>query len=177
MAMPDIAAAMQRVEKVLLRRPEMGTHDDAPAMARWRGDMLIATSHANGTQVLTDMPGELGGNGDQVTPGWLFRAGVASCLATRIAMGAAAEGIELTTLEVQASSRSDLRGLFGMADATGEPASAGPRSVQLHVHISAHGVSPQRLRTLVEDSHRCSPMPNALEHAVPVDLHIDVDAC
>jgi uncharacterized OsmC-like protein len=60
------------------------------------------------------MPSEVGGSGDQVTPGWLFRAGLASCAATRIAMAAAAEGIELATLEVRASSRSDTRGLLGM---------------------------------------------------------------
>jgi hypothetical protein len=34
-----------------------------------------------------------------VTPGWLFRAGFASCAATCIAMGAAAQGIELASLE------------------------------------------------------------------------------
>ena len=74
----------------------MGMHDDAPATARWRGGTRVVTSHANGIEIPTDMPGELGGSGDRVTPGWLFRAGLASCAATRIAMGAAAEGIELT---------------------------------------------------------------------------------
>lgn len=175
MATRDIATAMQRVTKVLQRRPETGMHDDAPAIARWQSGTRIVASHVNGTQMLTDMPDELGGSGDQVTPGWLFRAGLASCLAIRIAMGAAAEGIELATLEVLASSRSDLRGLLGIADASGEPVSAGPSDVQLHVHISAHGIPSQRLRSLVEDSHRCSPMPTALEHAVPVGLRIDVD--
>ena len=176
MTTQDIAAAMQRVEKVLRRRPEIGLHDDAPATARWESGTRVVASHANGTQMLTDMPGELGGSGDQVTPGWLFRAGLASCAATRIAMGAAAEGIELATLEVLASSRSDTRGLLGITDAEGEPVYAGPQDVQLHVRISARGVSPERLRTLVEDGCRCSPVPNALQNAVPVALRIDVDA-
>jgi uncharacterized OsmC-like protein len=173
---PDIAAAMQRVEKILQRRPETGIHDDAAAIARWESGMRIVASHADGAQVLTDMPNELGGSGDQVTPGWLFRAGVASCLATCVAMAAAAEGIALNTLEVCAGSRSDLRGLLGMTDAGGEPVSAGPRDMQLRVRISADGVSPERLRILVKDSRRRSPMLFALEDAVPVDLRIDVDA-
>ena len=52
-------------------------------------------------------------------------------------MAAAAEGIELAALEVRASSRSDARGLLGMAEADGAPVSAGPRDVQLHVRIAA----------------------------------------
>ena len=116
MTMQDIATALQRVESALKRRPCGGTHDDPPATARWQTGLRVASSHANGTQVLTDMPAALGGSGDQVTPGWLLRAGLASCLATRIAMSAAAKGIELTFLEVLASSRSDARGLFGMVE-------------------------------------------------------------
>lgn len=176
MTTPDIAAAMQRVEKILQRRPETGIHDDAAAIARWESGMRIVASHADGAQVLTDMPNELGGSGDQVTPGWLFRAGVASCLATCIAMRAANAGIELSELEVRASSRSDLRGLLGMKDATGKAVSAGPSEVQLVVRIKAHGISPEQLRNLVEESHGFSPMSTALRNAVPVALDIDTDA-
>lgn len=175
MSMQDIAAAMQRVEQVLRRRPEAGLRDDAPATARWESGMRVVASHANGTQISTDMPTQLGGSGDQVTPGWLLRAGLASCAATRIAMAAAAEGIELTALEVQAKSRSDTRGLLGMADAEGAPVYAGPREVQLHVRICAREVAPERLRALVEQAQRCSPVPNALESTVPVALRIEVD--
>jgi uncharacterized OsmC-like protein len=176
MTMEDIAAAMQRVESVLKRRPATGIHDDAPATARWQTGLRVVARHANGTQMLTDMPSELGGSGDQVTPGWLFRAGLASCLATRIAMGAATAGIELTLLEVLASSRSDARGLFGMADVSGEPVGAGPRDMQLLVRIAAPGVSAEKLQTLVEESNRCSPISAAVRDVVPVVMRIEVDA-
>lgn len=172
MTIRDVAAAMQRVESVLLRQPEMGLHDDAAAIAQWQHGTRVVSGHANGTQLSTDMPRELGGTGDLVTPGWLFRAGLASCFATTIAMAAAAEGIELDTLEVSASSRSDTRGLLGMADANGAAVFAGPQGMRLQVRIAAPGVSQERLRTLVEHSHRCSPMPNAIANAV--DLRIDV---
>ena len=68
MSMQDIAAAMQRAQAALERRPDMGLHDDAPATARWQGGVRVESSHANGTAMLTDMPCELGGSGDRVTP-------------------------------------------------------------------------------------------------------------
>ena len=175
MTKEDIAAAVQRVESVLQRRPATGIHDDAPATARWQSGLRVVASHANGTQMLTDMPSELGGSGDKVTPGWLFRAGLASCLTTCIAMDAAAEGIDLAALEVLVTSRSDLRGLFGMADSTGVPVGAGPSEIQIQVRISAAGVSAERLRLLVEDSNRCSPISAVARDAVPIALRIEVD--
>src|SRR5580698_2037285 len=173
MTIKDIAAAVQRVESVLKRRPAAGIHEDAPATARWQTGMRVVASHANGTQMLTDMPTELGGSGDQVTPGWLFRAGLASCCATRIAMGAAAAGIELSLLEVSASSRSDIRGLFGMADGSSQPVGAAPCDVQLLVKIAAPGVSAQRLQSLVEDGNRCSPVSTAVRDAIPVAVRVE----
>jgi uncharacterized OsmC-like protein len=170
-----IAAALQRVETALRRRPEAGLHDDAPATARWEGGTRVVSSHANGSRLSTDMPSELGGSGDHVTPGWLFRAGLASCFATRVAMGAAAQGIELSILEVHARSRSDTRGLLGILDPGGEPVFAGPGDVQLHVRISASGISPERLRELVDQSRRCSPIPAAVETGVPLAVTVDTD--
>jgi uncharacterized OsmC-like protein len=169
-----VADALQRVEVVLRRRPDMGVHDDSPATASWRGSTRIVTSHDNGIEVTTDMPNELGGTGDQVTPGWLLRAGLASCTATRIAMSAAAAGIELTKLELRASSRSDTRGMLGMTEADGTRISAGPRDVELHVIIAARGVPAEKLRALVEESHRCSPVPCAIQEETPVGLQIEV---
>jgi uncharacterized OsmC-like protein len=169
-----VADAMQRVEMVLRRRPDMGIHEDSPAVARWRGSTRIVTSHANGIEIQTDMPGELGGTGDQVTPGWLMRAGLAACTATRIAMGAAAAGIELTTLELRASSRSDTRGLLGMSEPDGAAVAAGPQDMQLHVIIAANGVPAEKLRALVEEGHRCSPVPCALQNETPVGLQVEI---
>jgi len=176
MTTQHIAAALQRVESVMRRRPELGVHDDAPATARWEQGTRVVALHANGTQVATDMPSELGGTGDKITPGWLFRAGLASCAATSIALAAAAQGIELTTLEVHAGSRSDVRGMLGMTEADGTPVGAGPSDVQLQVRIAATGVDAARLRALVDDAYRRSPIPNAVLTALPVELRIDVDA-
>lgn len=174
MASQKIATAMRRVELVLRRRPEAGLHDDAPATARLDSGTRVLSSHGNGTTCATDMPTELGGSGEQVTPGWLFRAGIASCLATRIAMSAAAAGINLSMLEVVASSRSDARGMLGMSEPSGEPVWAGPRDVQVLVRIAAPDILPQRLRSLIDEGNRCSPVSAAVRDAVPVTLCIEV---
>jgi uncharacterized OsmC-like protein len=170
----DIAEALQRVESVLKRRPEAGLHEDAPATARWQGGTRVIAAHMNGTEIASDMPAELGGSGDHITPGWLFRAGLAACATTSIVLAAAAEGIALASLELRASSRSDTRGLLGMPDGEGQRVNAGPGDVQLMVRIAAPGVAPQRLRALVERGLHCSPIPNAVQRATALAVHIDV---
>ena len=175
MTAETISKAVQRVRTVLSRHPEAGIHADAPAIACWGQGVRVVCTHANGTQIATDLPAEIGGTGDQVSPGWLMRAGLASCVATRIAVGAAAEGVVLTRLEVSATSTSDARGLFGMTTDLGEPITAGPRELRLEVRIGASGVPPERLQAIIDESYRCSPVLAALVSAVPVALHIEVD--
>jgi len=175
MSADDLKSALNRAEAVLRRRPEMGMHDDATASASWHRGTRVISSHANGTQIATDMPAELGGTGDKVTPGWLFRAGVASCAATSIVMTAAKEGVELTTLHVQVTSRSDTRGLLGMPDSEGVPVYAGPKDLQLSVRIAANGAAPEKLRALVENGVRCSPIPSVVQSATPLPVRIEID--
>jgi uncharacterized OsmC-like protein len=174
MAAQDVAAAWHRVESALGRRPELGLRDDAPATARWREDTQFVVAHPSGAELRTDMSRELGGRGDDVSPGWLLRAGVASCTATCISMACAARGIDIEALEVRVSSRSDTRGLLGMAEPDGASVYAGPRDMQMQVRISASGVELQRLRAVVEETCHTSPMFRAIQDAVPVKLSIDV---
>ncbi len=172
--LPTIGHAVRRVRSVFERRPEAALHDDAPATARWQGGASVVTSHADGTQLATDLPVELGGRGDQVTPGWLFRAGLASCAATSIVLTAAAEEVELATLEVHVVSRSDARGLLGMRGADGLWVDAGPSELQLQVRIGAPGVAPDRLRSLVEEAVRSSPVPSLVRQTTPLALRLDI---
>lgn len=176
MTSEHIAAAVKRVQTVLGRRPGMGLQDDAPATAVWQDDMRVVVAHDDGTRVPTDMASELGGSGDLVAPGWLLRAGLASCATTSIALAAAAQDIDLRGLEVRVSSRSDTRGLLGMADARGEPVAAGPSEITMSVRIAASGVASERLRALVEAGCRCSPVPDLVVRVTPLVLRIDVDA-
>lgn len=174
MSLEGVAEAMKRVRTVLERRPDMGPHDDAPATARWEQGTRIVASHANGASMQTDMPRELGGSGDRVSPGWMFRAGVASCYATMIAMNAAERGIALTELEVKVSSRSDTRGFLGMPGESGAVVSAQPFDVQFDVRIAARNADDAKLRQLVEESRQCSPMPTALALPTPAVTNVVV---
>ena len=174
MMLDGIAQAMRRVEAVLQRRPEVGAHDDSPAVSVWKAGTQVIAGHPNGTQIMSDMPGEFGGGGAHVTPGWLLRAGVASCTTTCIAMNAALQGIELDSLEVRVTSRSDSRGLLGMPAEDGTIVSAGPFDVRMQVSISAPGVPAPQLRELVQHSYACSPMGCAMKDPVPIELQIDI---
>lgn len=173
-SLQTIATAVQRVQGGLKRRPETAVHDDSPATARWQSGARVVTSHPDGVQVVTDMPAELGGSGDQVTPGWLFRAGLASCATTSIVLAAAAEGIALAALDVTVGSRSDARGLLRMPDEAGQPVDAGPADLHLQVRIDAPGVAPDRLRALVEGALRCSPVPSLVQQATPLALRLAI---
>ena len=176
MNMESIAASLERVSAVLRRKPLAGVSEDSAATARWEGGLRTRVRGDQGQSAATDMPAEIGGEDSAATPGWLFRAGLASCSATRIAMAAAAEGIALQTLEVRATSRSDARGLLAIAESDGRPVPAGPLAVALHVRIAAPGVPAERLRALVESTTGCSPMTDAVERALPVTLHVELAA-
>ena len=97
-----IATALARIESILTRRPEAAMHADEPAAARWEGGTRVLARHPNGDSVATDLPPELGGSAAGVTPGWLWRAALSSCLTTRIVMAAAVAGIDLSGVEVVA---------------------------------------------------------------------------
>lgn len=152
----------------------MGIHADTSAVARWDAGTQITVRHTEGMEVVTDMPVELGGTGDKVTPGWLFRAGLASCAATSITLAAANEGMELTALEVHVGSRSDSRGLMGMSEPDGKPVYAGPFDVVMQVNIAALGATPQAIESLVANCLQHSPVPSALTTATPFALQVNV---
>lgn len=174
MSMEQIADAVERVASVLRKRPSAAVSDDAPAAAHWDGGLRVTARHAAGTQVTTDMPSELGGTGESVAPGWLVRAGAASCAVTRIVMAAAAQGVALESVDATMSSRSDVRGLLGMQDAEGAAVFPGPSNLRLQVRVRAAGVPRATLERLVQESCRCSPVSAALQAALPVQVELDV---
>ncbi len=176
MATQDIAAALKRFGEVMRQRPSMAIGDDPPATTRWEGGLRFAATHANGKQVQSDMAVELGGTGDQVSPGWLFRAGLASCTATVIAMTAAIEGIELDSLELEVRSRSDSRPVLGISDADGAMIFPGAFDMEMVVRAAARGVAPDALRDLIERACSRSPSGAAIEAATPLRLRIEIEA-
>lgn len=173
MASQEIAASLERAQAVYERRPEAAVHDDASGVVRWDGGLRMVSTHASGKQAVTDMPPEFGGGGQEVSPGWLLRSGVAACTATSIAMRAAREGIELSRLEVRVSSRSDSRGMLGMNEPDGRQVDPGPLHLEMVVSLDAEGVPPARLRELVEQANGCAPMTGVVRNAYAMPLRIE----
>jgi uncharacterized OsmC-like protein len=119
---------------------------------------------------------EIGGSGDQVSPGWLVRAGVAACAATTIAGIAAERGIALAGVDVSVTSRSDARGYLGLREPDGAPVDPGPRDVAMHVKVRAPGVTEDALRDLVAAAQQRAPMTRMLEKAHDMTTTIEVEA-
>lgn len=176
MALHNIAAALDRVASIMRKRPDLGLQDDTPARVRWEGGMRVSATHDNGLRLETDMPRELGGSGEGITPGWLLRASTASCAVTCMVMTAAARGVELQEIDAWVSSRSDARGLLGLADAEGNAITAAPMEMTLHIRIAASGLTDAQMRELVEQSCLRAPVQTALQQVVPLELDIEVVA-
>ena len=163
-----IGACLSRACDAFKRRPSAALQEDSPAVAVWDGALGTKLSHAAMPSLRTDMPPAMGGDGAAPSPGWYFRAGVASCLVTSIAMQAAMRGIALKRVEVEARSESDARGMLGIAPEV--PAS--PVRFWLTVTLEAHDTPQKALRDLVEAAHSHSPMSGALRS--PIDVAIDL---
>lgn len=172
MSLERIAAGMERVASILRKRPSAAVQDDAEASADWARGLHVVARHPGGIAVETDMPAELGGTGEAVSPGWLVRAGAASCAVTRIVMSAAAQGIPLESVNATMSSRSDTRGLLGMRDSADAAFFAGPTDLRMQVRVVAPGVPYATIARIVEESCRSSPVSAALQTALTVEVEL-----
>jgi len=173
MSSETILAAQRRVERLVRERPSVALVEETPAAAQWEGAGKASIRHPDGNIIHTDLPRELGGDGERVSPGWLLRAAMASCAVTRIAMLANESGIVLQKLEAEAGSVTDVHGLLGLSREDGQAASPGPAHAHLLVRIAAAGVPQEQLRELVAEAIRLSPMVAAFRDAIPVRLDID----
>ena len=163
-----IGDCLSRACHAFERRPSAALQDDSPAMAVWDGALGTKLSHAAMPSLRTDMPAALGGDGVAPSPGWYFRAGVASCMVTSIAMQAAMRGIVLKRVDVEARSESDARGMLGIAPEV----PPGPLRFWLTVTLEAHDTPQDALRNLVETAHAYAPMSGALRG--PIDVAVDL---
>jgi uncharacterized OsmC-like protein len=176
MFLQHVADAMNRARSIFERRPQAAVSENSIATARWTGVLRTEVRDPYGRVFHTDMPEELGGGNQSVTPGWFFRAGLASCASTSILMVAADAGIELEQLEVAVHSLSDARGMLGQSNEKGESIHPGPLDMTLRVSISSHHADDARLRELVTKAMANSPIPGAVRVATPLAVEVDVVA-
>ncbi|MEZ4595587.1 MAG: OsmC family protein [Chloroflexota bacterium] len=165
-----IKLALAGAVEYLAAHPAEARYRDAAATATLRGGLVVDVAGVGGERATTDMVASVGGSGTAPSPGWLFRAAVASCVATLIAMRAATEDVALEALEVRVDSESDDRGILGI-----EPSiPAGPLSVRVTVSVKAPGHDAGRLRGIVEWGVAHCPVTDAVERAVPLEVDITV---
>jgi uncharacterized OsmC-like protein len=170
MAKNPVGIAIERLIGYLATHPEECRRVDQPATAILQEDLRCRVTALDGQSIDTDMAVGLGGGGTAPSPGWFFRASIAACNATTIAMRAARLGIALNRLEITVHSESDRRGLLGMD----EFVAPGPLRMNVGVKLGAEGIDPAKLREIVCWAHGHSPMTDAIARAVEtkVDVHV-----
>jgi uncharacterized OsmC-like protein len=164
----DVKESIEKAVQYLSENPSEARYTDSLAKARLGEALRAEVEGPNGERIIADMPGGVGGQGEHPSPGWLFRAAIASCVASTIGMEAAREGIELSSLEVEVDSESDDRGILGMD----ESIPAGPFSTRIQVRAKADGVDAGRLRQILETGAARCPVCDATKRAVDVSIDI-----
>jgi uncharacterized OsmC-like protein len=166
--MADIRSSIEAAVQYLSEHPDQARYTDSPATAQLEEGLRFRVAGSADEEVLTDMPSAVGGEGSAPSPGWLFRAAVASCAGSLIAMEAARAGAQLSRLDVDVDSESDDRGILGMDPSI----PAGPLSMGIRVRIAAEGADRSALEEIVRRGVDRCPVADAVRRAVATTVEI-----
>jgi uncharacterized OsmC-like protein len=167
--MSSIGEAIRKATEYLSDHPEEARYTDSAAVATLGEGLRVTVSAPDGRKITTDMPKGVGGTDTAPSPGWLFRAALAACDVTLIAMRAAMLGVQLDEVEVGIDSESNDYGILGIDGST----PAGPLSVRTRVRVRAKDADASEMRELVEWAVAHCPVCDATKRAVPMTLEID----
>ena len=170
MSTENISSSIEGTISYLKENPEKGRSKATAATAVLERGLKVRTKGPKEEVFITDMPPTVGGGGSAPTPGWYMQASLATCNATTIAIKAAREGIELTTLEVSIETESDTRGIFGFD----ETIQAGPLNMRTRVRIGAEGVPEKKLHEIIKWSDKHSWVGNAICRSVPLETEVEI---
>ncbi len=170
MSVEHIQNSVKDVIAYLNENPKDALSNDPAVTAVMEDGLRCRATGEGGETIVTDMPQAIGGGGSAPSPGWLSRAALATCDATRIALHAAQLGIKLDTLEVTTDSVSDDRGLLGLDKSV----PAGPLSFRTRVTIGAAGVDEKTLREIVDFAVAHSPVADGCRRETPSKLEITI---
>ncbi len=170
MRQADIAESIRGARAYLTANPTQARYRDGAATAVVEGGLRVRVDGPDGASVVTDMVKGVGGGGTAPSPGWLFRAAYASCVATLITMRAAETGVTLVGLEVTVDSESDDRGILGIDPSI----PAGPISMRVAVRAASADADAATVRDIVQWGTTHCPVDDAIRRAVPVELTVDV---
>jgi uncharacterized OsmC-like protein len=164
-----IKESIENAVRYLSEHPDEARYTDSFARAKLGEALRVEVEGPEGLRLVTDMPSAIGGREEEPSPGWLYRAAIASCVASTVGMEAARQGVDLRSLEVEVDSESDDRGILGMDEAV----PSGPLSKRVRIRAVADGVDQGRLLELVERGAGRCPSFDATRRAVEVSLEIE----
>lgn len=170
MSSAQIRNALETLSQTFTHQPEKARAKHASATASLESGLKCRVVGPAGAQIETDMPPAMGGTASGPNPGWFFRASLASCCATVIAMRAACIGIHLTKLEVTVESDGDNRGMLGLDDHI----SAGMSALRTNVQIAADNADPGQLEELVLWADQHSPVGCTVRQAAANTLNVRI---
>lgn len=163
-----IKDAVARASAYLTEHPDEARYRDSPAIARIHGGLATSVTGPAGEAVSTDMPAGIGGGATAPSPGWLMRAAAASCVASLIAIRAAALDTVVGAIEVTVDSESDDRGILGLDDAI----DAGALSMRIVVSIEGIDGGSERAREFVDWAVEHCPVTDTIARAVPLEVEL-----
>jgi uncharacterized OsmC-like protein len=164
----SISDAVSSASAYLTEHPDEARYRDSPARARLESGLRVEVTGPNGEQLTTDMPTAIGGTASAPSPGWFLRAAAASCIASLVAIRAAATGFNLLSVDVTVDSESDDRGILGLDRSI----PAGPLSTKVVVAISAPGLERQGVEVLARWAVEHCPVSDAIARAVPLVVEV-----
>jgi uncharacterized OsmC-like protein len=156
-------AALATTISMIAKSPDLGGATFHSA-SHWIDDRHVTTvidqfSAAGGAhhraashQIDTDLPKPLHGTDVGPSPLEVALSALGSCVATTIAVHAAAKGIELVNLEVTIAGGLDLRGFLNLADVR-----PGYQRIELNVMLRS-GLAQEEVVRFVESAIRFSPV-------------------
>jgi len=168
--MSEIGDAVARASAYLGEHPDEARYRDSAAVAKLGKNLRVDVSGPGGEAIATDMPRGIGGQAAVPSPGWLFRAAAAACVAALIGIRAATIGIELDAggVEVTVDSESDDRGILGLDDGI----DAGALSVQVVVRFSGLDIGSEAREALARWALDHCPVTDSVARPVPIELEV-----
>jgi uncharacterized OsmC-like protein len=168
--MSQIGDAVARASAYLTEHPDEARYRDSAATARLGANLHVEITGPGGESMATDMPRGIGGEAAVASPGFLFRAAAAACVASLIGIRAATLGIALEPgdVEVIVDSESDDRGILGLDDAI----PAGALSLKVIVRFTGGPNGSAARNALARWALDHCPVTDTAARPVPIELEV-----
>lgn len=148
----------------MLRKDPAAGEADFGVVAQWVGGARSRIEEKS-EGIVT----HLGGDGE-LSPMDALLASLAACDVHTFAMHAAALGLKIETLSIEAAGRANMSRFVGVDEAPG----AGYDAISYTVRLHAPGATPEQIALLKEKCERASPVGDSLTKTLPLNVKFDI---